>query len=466
MGWSVSFWLGAVLLGALGGAMVARGLFGHRLIASRTRSCPRCRYDMTSHAGSMMVCPECGFGARDEADWYRGRRVVRPVLGGVVLLVAAFGLASRPTARQTGYFAMLPMSVQVRFWPEWRLAMRELGSENLSNWNRFLERVDSIDSHADSLRLTRIAYQECIQELRSRHSTSPVSREAASLLRLLDITSYQPPELTFVDTEDILLLVSSPHSNAASVGIGLALKLRPSSPEIVHLLLDFERSSFYSASINDMLESAYQIDRKLEWVVFDQILGNGRSNLLHRVVTRLEKDMWGDPEVYDYLSFWLKNGPADTQVHIARAITGNRLSYRIPGFGDPAQPPFGKLGLMQALPAEEMIVLILDQIESNSEPIARDLASMFTFAHPLAIPLVTQRLAETQSPLSAELMLKILGANGPTAASALPVIEEVRSRPGCPRRLQQFADQTIASIRKPTFNLNRPFESHGGQCLE
>lgn len=72
-GWIWLWWIGAVALSGVGTWLVLRGLFGHRRIASRTRRCPRCRYDMTGRPGEM-TCAECGFTAEHEARFYGGKR--------------------------------------------------------------------------------------------------------------------------------------------------------------------------------------------------------------------------------------------------------------------------------------------------------------------------------------------------------------------------------------------------------
>lgn len=77
----------AVLAGLLGIALLAIGLWGDR--GARRRRCPRCWHDLSKTPG--LVCGECGFVGRSEADLLRRRRRWSHALLGLTMLLIGVG---------------------------------------------------------------------------------------------------------------------------------------------------------------------------------------------------------------------------------------------------------------------------------------------------------------------------------------------------------------------------------------
>lgn len=77
---------------------------------TRTRTCPKCRYDMTGNAAT---CPECGFAAQAEQDFFRTRRRWKVALAALVLLCLSPSLTMVPRYREAGVLGLVPSTVMI-----------------------------------------------------------------------------------------------------------------------------------------------------------------------------------------------------------------------------------------------------------------------------------------------------------------------------------------------------------------
>lgn len=111
--WMVPVSLAAAMLAALGGIwLVGWGLWGDR--NSKRRRCPRCWHDLSMTPG--LVCGECGFSARGDADLYRRRRRwSHAVLGLVLILIGVGSLQSLGAGRDL--WTLVPDRVLIAMLP-------------------------------------------------------------------------------------------------------------------------------------------------------------------------------------------------------------------------------------------------------------------------------------------------------------------------------------------------------------
>lgn len=99
-------WGTAGVFAAAGAAMLVAGLFRDR--SRGRRRCPKCWYDMAALPG--LRCPECGGEAAEERRLLRTRRHARPVVLGLLLLIAAWVSPRLPRAVRDPW-SILPMPV-------------------------------------------------------------------------------------------------------------------------------------------------------------------------------------------------------------------------------------------------------------------------------------------------------------------------------------------------------------------
>lgn len=94
------------------------GLWSYRGDRPRgRRRCPECWYDMSA---SELMCPECGHDAKVVKRLYRPRRRMRGVVGGLLLLVASYGIWVTPRVLKGGVMGAVPSWVLiagVEWWP-------------------------------------------------------------------------------------------------------------------------------------------------------------------------------------------------------------------------------------------------------------------------------------------------------------------------------------------------------------
>ncbi|MEM8757417.1 MAG: hypothetical protein AAGF47_06515 [Planctomycetota bacterium] len=206
------YWLGSVLLAAVGGWLGMRGFFGNRRIASLTRRCPRCKYDMTGRPDAM-TCAECGLTAKHESQWYGGRRWLWPIVLSGAMLVSSFALGSWPITRQTGYLALLPLRVQVEVWPTWtrfyHWAM--LGSESEE---RGIEQLGRSVADSDNRSLERAFVRSGIAGIRSSRDPR-VARTIAYVLSSVGVW----PDVGTVSEDDVLYLLAGSTNRLRNLGV-------------------------------------------------------------------------------------------------------------------------------------------------------------------------------------------------------------------------------------------------------
>jgi hypothetical protein len=104
----IPIWARAALaLAALSIAMLVWALRGNK---PRRRECPQCRYDMT---GGGQLCPECGFKAEVEEEFFTPRRRRRIAIAAAVLLVVSPSLLLVPKYERSGMVGLVPSTVLI-----------------------------------------------------------------------------------------------------------------------------------------------------------------------------------------------------------------------------------------------------------------------------------------------------------------------------------------------------------------
>lgn len=207
------WWIGAVGLSGLGTWLVLRGLFGHRRIASRTRRCPRCKYDMTGRPGEM-TCPECGFTAEHEARFYGGRRRWWPVVVACFVITCSFGLLVVPESIERGGVAWaLPGPVRDRVLIE--LVVLDDSSARAVIRDA-VDRVDDRVATDADLRMLRAAFRSAARQLGDPSVGSERAQRLAFVVRPYARVAWTV-ELDLSD-EEVGMLLNSPRREAVALG--------------------------------------------------------------------------------------------------------------------------------------------------------------------------------------------------------------------------------------------------------
>jgi hypothetical protein len=113
------FTLLSFALTAIAAALLAAAIFARRIISSRTPRCPTCKYSLTSvpHThDDLPTCPECGRRATSLIELHTLTPRKRLVAAAAVLFVGAFAAHLTPAIKTQGWFAALPMSIQITSW--------------------------------------------------------------------------------------------------------------------------------------------------------------------------------------------------------------------------------------------------------------------------------------------------------------------------------------------------------------
>ena len=449
------FWLGSFVLAAVGGWLFMRGLFGHRRIVSKTRRCPRCRYDMTGRPGEM-TCAECGFTARFESQWYGGRRWLWPIVLGAAMLVSSLGLGSWPITRETGYLALLPVSVQVRVWPSWvRLyTWMFLGSEIERDGLWYLARHVA---QADSRTLERAFVRSGIAGMRASNDRN-ASGEIARVLGSANVW----PEADVVSESDVLFLLSHEGKDQQDLGVSyMALVQRPSAN--------------FASAVEAVCSEQEWGDQRVEWVGYsvDRQLGFERVEAtlrsddpasaderarLANLVSQFAYSYWYTQihyprraQAYEPDFLLAERLVLEGQVGIVRKLFGSTLGHT--RFSASA----ADFSMSYAGPLDARIRSLVDSVfDKLASPVGGEVADtagwLLQNYSGIPIRLATSRLQAGMDPGAAERIIEIArqrfeSAGSHYAADGVVDLERFAEAPGAPVRMSTEARRLAREIR-------------------
>lgn len=455
------WWVLALVLAGVGGWLVMRGLFGDRRLVSRSRRCPRCRYDMTGLPGGM-TCAECGFTARDEASWYGGRcRPAQALVGGVVLL-AAFAAVSWPVGREKGYLSMLPLRVQIEVWPTWLRTLRSFGLGTEAEWGAVQGIPGAVDqSHSQSLR--RAVWEGGLSELRR---LDPLSEEADSVAYIMMQTPLVewPGETGLAieaSPETVLFLLRHPNECAVAAGMYLAPHSTESVDEIFSEIASI-RGTPRDAE-GDPVYAMIEVDRRNGYRWIEGVLSGGSDPDLGAVAMWAASYAVGaiyqnpqypvtPPERYDrdleVALRWLREGPEATRSRIAFHL------FRYSGHFGPQWNEAGEfvgtgLSLRKPEAYEEILRLSQDMIASDESQLAEWMIERRMTRNGFGqIRLVSSVLRRPISDAAAGRILSFLEADSNAIAEALGDLEAFAADPSRSQILRERAAALGREIRK------------------
>lgn len=113
------FTLLSFILTTIAAALLAAAIFAKRIISSRTPRCPNCKYPLTSipHThDDLPLCPECGREATSLIELHTLTKRKRLIPIALLLFIAALAAHLTPTIKSQGWYAALPMSLQINYW--------------------------------------------------------------------------------------------------------------------------------------------------------------------------------------------------------------------------------------------------------------------------------------------------------------------------------------------------------------
>ncbi|MEM9165986.1 MAG: hypothetical protein AAGB48_03065 [Planctomycetota bacterium] len=423
--------LGSVTLAAAGGVLVWLGWAGRRRIVSRTRRCPRCRYDMTGRPGEM-TCPECGLIALDEAAWYGGRLRVRWLVAGALVLLLAAGVGGWPFARERGLISLLPLRAQVEIWPTWLRAWRALDLDTTQEWNAISglgRRIAGYDQltgtyHADR-ELALAAFERCMHELRTQPVTSQSAEDAAYIVGMVPIQYYFYNRELLVPTEDVDTLLGTPFEWSLRLGIELASQADHDPEVMIQHLLAIANAS--PSDRNAIITSVCEIDRQRGRVTMDAILADEHHPDLQRVawnIATLARNAFyvrdtvaGEEDELAYLHDWLAKGSPGTRA--ALAVQLGYQVYNMPLEWDAVSGrlvPTGRGQYPVDTRAPVVAMELIEMIDDESPIIADAMADMF-------VKLVERSSVARMQPWIAPACIALLdrSVNDATAARILRV---------------------------------------------
>lgn len=132
----------AVLTGLAGLALLYWALFRDR--SRGRRRCPKCWYDL--RCSESLTCPECGYTAKRERQFFKTRRRWRWVASVLLLGLGSYALWLTPTAQRDGWRSLLPtpvIIVAMRYDPaasltelkkRWRIVLYRDKPPTLDGW--------------------------------------------------------------------------------------------------------------------------------------------------------------------------------------------------------------------------------------------------------------------------------------------------------------------------------------------
>ena len=285
------WWIAAFVLSVLGFWMVQRGWCGARRVVSRTRRCPKCRYDMSAMPGEM-ICAECGFTARDEATWYAGRRRFGPIVVGLVLWISAIGAASWPSARVNGYLSFLPLRVQIQVWPAWLRLLDTLELDPSAEWTA-VQMIPSLIQDTDSAAIRETAWRRGMQELRALPPMSESAGDVAYILTqtpIMSYTTYDPSTMIEIESSDVLFLLNHPNEFAVAAGTYLAPYCTDSGDEIFEAVLAVLGTPRDAEC--DAIYTLYTLDRGRDGVWTREVFATGSEREKETLAGHVAYSAW------------------------------------------------------------------------------------------------------------------------------------------------------------------------------
>ena len=453
------WWVLALVLAGVGGWLVMRGLFGHRRLVTRSRQCPRCRYDMTGLPGGM-TCAECGFTARDEASWYGGRRrPVQALLGGVVLL-AAFAAVSWPVGREMGYLSMLPLRVQIEVWPTWLRTLRFIGLKGEAEWGA-VERIPHEIKQSNSQSLRRAVWKQGLSELRR---LDPLSEEADSVAYIMMQTPLieWPGETDLAieaSPENVLYMLRHPNECAVAAGMNLAPFATDDVDEIFSEIASI-RGTPRDAE-GDPVYAMIEVDRRYghEWI--ERVLASGSDPDLGVVAMWTASYAVGaiyqnpqypvtPPEKFDrdleLALRWLRDGPPITRSALTIQMIF-RSYYLKPQWNEAGEIEGFKVPLRKPEAYKEILGLCQDMIATDESMLIAQLSRQMQRENFTQFRLISSVLRRSILDEVAERILGFLEIEPKGMSEALGDLETFAADPSRSLILRERATALAREIR-------------------
>lgn len=454
------WWVLALVLAGVGGWLVMRGLFGHRRLVSRTRRCPRCRYDMTGLPGGM-TCAECGFTAHDEASWYGGRRRPVQALLGVVALLAAFAAVSWPVGREMGYLSMLPLRVQIEVWPTWLRTLRFFGLGTEAEWGA-VQRIPHAIRQSNSQSLRSAVWRQGLKELRRLDPMTVAAEDVAYILTQTSLIELPNENGLAIEAspENVLFLLR--HSNEFAVAAGM--NLAPFATDDVDEIFS-EIASIRGTPRDvdgDPVYAMIEVDRRngYEWI--EGVLAAGTAPELSAVAYwTAPYAIWAiyqnplnpviPPEKYDrdleVALRWLREGPEATRSALAMQLIF-RSYFLNPQWNEVGEVEGFSVPLLRKPEAyKEILGLCQDLIASGESTLLAGLSRRMQREYFTQVRLISSVLRRPISDTAAEQILGFLEVNPERMFEALGDLETFAADPSRSLILRERAAALAREIR-------------------
>jgi hypothetical protein len=418
------WWLGAVALSGVGTWLVLRGLFGHRRIASRTRRCPRCRYDMTGRPGEM-TCAECGFTAQHEARFYGGKRRWWVAGLGLVVCVGGLGMLVVPeSVERRGVAWLLPRPVQ-------RAVLAELIARGDRSAERLLvdaaRRLRDDQETAADLELLQVGLQHAAREMAALNLTRDRAVALSRVTRVYPSISWAIEiELS---TEEIGRLINSPHRGVVEMGCSYLVENPADVPLFRERLIEIgsadasnSAGKAFMALVRHGIESGNTDwpEGMFEWMGATR--GYGEWAAIHL--------LGAEDEHRDWVMARLREGNGYALDAFARMSSGWR---RLTSVSDE-----------EIQPVVEALVALLTREDVDHR---NTISSTLENARDVHVPIIAAGLEAAETPRAASRILSVLNRFSGDASASLPYVEAYALDPDLPFNWAKRAADDHRSIR-------------------
>ncbi|MEO0630014.1 MAG: hypothetical protein AAFY46_04710, partial [Planctomycetota bacterium] len=419
------WWLGAVALSGVGTWLVLRGLFGHRRIASRTRRCPRCKYDMTGRPGEM-TCTECGFTAADEARLYGGRRrwwvVVLGVLGwisGVAMLIVPESMERR------GVAWALPAPIRDRFLVELVVLDDRTAGQVVRD---AVERVASDTAEPTDHRLLERVLEGATDAMAKPGLTSERARGLNRLTRLYRRVAWAV-DVEIGETE-LDRLLNSPHQSAVALGCA-HIAWNPHWVPTFESRLTEIGSTVSAPPGNDAFIAFVNHGVETEDFAFPEGMwqwrGAGQQYRLFGTSTMLHDN--------ESTRAWVLESLRQGELYAIDAVEEwSKLWRRDQLWSDEEIEPF----------VRALVTLLI----SPDRPTRNRIASALERSRDVHVPIIASAIGEAPTPSLADDLMDVLSSHDGDASASLPYIEAYALDTETPFRWARGAASEHRSIRR------------------
>ncbi len=453
------WWIGSILLSILGFWMVQRGWCGPRRVVSRTRRCPKCRYDMSAMS-ALMVCTECGFQAHDEVTWYAGRRRLGPVVIGVALWIVAMGVASWPSARVNGYLSFLPLRAQIEVWPAWLRTLRFFGLEGDAEWNA-VQGIPYAVEHSRSQSLRSAVWEGGLSELRRLDPLSEDADEVAYIMMQTSLVEWPGETGLAIEAspENVFFLLRHPNECAVAAGMQLALYSTEDMEDIFSEIASIRGTS--RAVEGDPVYTMIEIDRRngYEWI--ESVLAGGSDPDLGAVAMWIASYATGaiyqspqypvtPTQKYDrdleITLRWLRDGPVTTRTMLATQLL-SRSGHFLTQWSEESDVEGFTLPLRKPEAYREILTLSQDMISSDKSTLIEGLSRWMQRDQFSQIRVVSSVLCRPISDSVAERIMAFLEINPKRSIEAIGDLDAFAADPSRNQTLRERAEALANEIR-------------------